>query len=167
MSDDDLNVVITWRPIREEDDWDERRCVYAYANPADLAGTQAIVYVGKADFQSVRERWNDHQVDGLLDELDTDHGVPEPLVLVGAIDVVDGTRLTVELLADIEGLLIRFLEPVGNRVLPRMVRPGLVITNKGRWFADELMATADLDEADFSDEDADLNDEDDESSDDD
>src|SRR6267142_1572655 len=135
MSDDDLNVIITWRPIREEDDLDERRCVYAYANPAGLASTQAIVYVGKADFQSVRERWNGHQADGLLDELDADHGVPEPLVLVGTVDVVDGTRLTVELLENIEGLLIHFLEPVGNRKRPTMLRSGLVLTNKGTWFA--------------------------------
>src|SRR5438093_1166331 len=162
MSDDDLNVTTTWRPTREDGAWDERRCVYAYANPADLAGTQAIVYVGKADFQSVRERWNGHQADGLLDELDADHGVSEPLVLVGTVDVVDGTRLTVELLADIEGLLIHFIEPFGNRKRPTMLRSGLVLTNKGTWFADERIATDDLDEADFTDEDADLDEGDDE-----
>lgn len=153
MSDDDLNVTITWRPVSEEADWDERRCMYAYANPAELLSTRGIVYVGKADSQSVRERWNDHGRDGLLDELG------EVLVLVGTIDVVDGTRLTERLLDDIEGLLIFFLDPVGNRKGPTTLRAGLVITNEGNWYGEDVMATDAVDEADFQDESLDDEDE--------
>ena len=155
MSDHDLKVTITWRPIQDEKDWDERRCVYAYADLDELAELSSVAYIGKADPQSVRECWDGHQADGRIDQLDID-----ALVLVGTVKVADGSPLTEKLLGEIEGLLIHYTDPFGNRKRPTILRAGLVITNEGLWYGEDVMATDDLDEADFQDES--LDDEDDE-----
>ncbi len=114
-----LDVMVFWRRVgRRSDWWGADRCLYAYVDSAD----SEVLYVGKADFSTVRERWSAHQQDGVFECFD-DVDVSKWHTIVGQITT--GTRLTQQLLSDIEGLLIRRLLPRCNAQVPRTTRPGL------------------------------------------
>src|SRR5436189_4219217 len=88
--------------------WGGRLCLYAYLHPT----SDWLLYVGKADFSTVRERlYGDHKAQ-LWRDLRRKYGIEDVRVMHGEL-VVDGRR-TSELLSDTESLLIKRLRPFGN-----------------------------------------------------
>ena len=129
--DTTLDVTVTWHEPGADENWDASRTLYAYLDP----DTGEIVYVGKADYCSVRERANDHETDERflervgLDEWDT--------ILGDVSDMSDMDRLTVPLLQDVEELLIWHLRPRGNVRVAEPKRIGLRVICDGAWPEDE------------------------------
>ncbi len=124
-----IDVVLRWYEPDEED-WDEARCVYAYLDPK----TRKIIYVGKADDSSPRERWNGHQADGLFEFFKIDLGLEEWDTIFGEVEEMQGmSSLSFELLLDIETLLIWHVRPPGNVQIGEPKRPGLRVTCESEW----------------------------------
>jgi len=126
---DHMHVEIEWARIDEDDDplWQESQCLYAYA---DL-DTGELLYIGKADYQTVRQRLHGQHKEDLFDDLDVD----DVAVFHGRALLEPGRRLTSELLGDLEALLIMELEPPGNVAYTqsRPSRPGMTISCVGDW----------------------------------
>lgn len=125
------NVRLHWRSVRSVRDpnWQAARCLYAYLAPEE----PEILYIGKADGGStVRRRWNASDKIGLHDALEQQRGTGEHRVIVGHVE--SDWRLTRQLLADVETLLIHALEPWGNiaAIRSRIARPGLHVRCLGR-----------------------------------
>ncbi len=124
-----LDVTVDWYQP-DKDDWNEARQVYAYVHP----DTQVILYIGKADYCSPQERWNGHESDGLFDEFERDYDLKECDTILGEVTEINGvSRVSVELLTDIEELLIWLISPSGNRQFAEPKRPDLRITCTGAW----------------------------------
>lgn len=121
-----LKVHVEWR-----DNVDLSRVLYAYLD----ASTQKLLYIGKADYQTVRQRYNgEHKKAMFLDLL----GGLESFrisVIVGEPVLETGRRLSSALLADIESLLIYRIKPPLNKqcIQSRICRAGMVITCGGEW----------------------------------
>ncbi len=111
--------------------WRWTRCLYAYLHPDD----NKILYIGKADGPTVRKRFNAPDKDDLFDFLKDEMGITSVVVIAGWIELEAGRRLSRELLADIESLLIRRLRPVGNvqSTRSRVSRSGLTVLCLGAW----------------------------------
>jgi hypothetical protein len=105
------------------------RCLYAYLDPE----SHEILYVGKAWGKSVRERRIEKQ--SFWRVLETERGIYKHVALIGVPELEQGGRLTKELLADIESLLIIHEQPCGNKQCrkSRIRRPGLVVHCLGAW----------------------------------
>src|SRR2546426_872214 len=103
-----MHVEIEWARIDEDVDplWQESQCLYAYAD----SDTGELLYIGKADYQTVRQRLHGQHKEDLFDDLDVD----DVAVFHGRALLEPGRRLTSELLGDLEALLIMELEPPGN-----------------------------------------------------
>jgi len=124
-----LGMVVEWYEP-EDDDWNTARCLYAYLHPT----TREILYLGKADRSSPRERWNGHKADGVFQFIEDEFGLDEPDTIFGEVTSMEGMeRLTVELLLDAEELLLWHIEPPANANIPEPKRPGLRITCEGEW----------------------------------
>lgn len=124
-----MHAAIEWTRLEEDDDalWQESQCLYAYA---DL-DTGELLYIGKADYQTVQQRLYGPHKEELFDDLDVD----EVVVLQGTLLLEPGRRLTSELLGDVEALLIMELQPQGNVTYTqsRPSRPGMTISCEGDW----------------------------------
>ena len=107
----------------------ERRALYLIAHPRRWEP----IYIGKADGTSVRERQVASDKLRMFRDLERQRGVYEHRLLVGLIDTAH--RLTRELMADVESLLIMGLQPWGNihSTRTRIARPGLRVRNHGIW----------------------------------
>ncbi|UYV12373.1 MAG: hypothetical protein NCW75_13875 [Phycisphaera sp.] len=127
------NVRIHW--TTEPDDDNEllecRGALYALCDPE----TDKVLYLGKADRQTVRQRIACRSKDGVLEYIDVVLDIPEYVVRVGEISTA--CRLTAQLLGDIESLLIRELAPPANIqcVYERISRPGMQVSCSGDWLA--------------------------------
>lgn len=128
-----MTVEIRWREIGRDADlaWRYSRVLYAYLDPSG----KEILYIGKADGTTVRQRWTRSAKEGFWDDLERELGILEHLVFVGEPFLGAGTRLTRDLLADIESLLINRIKPWGNVASrrSRISRPGLVVRCLGDW----------------------------------
>jgi hypothetical protein len=126
-------VEIKWRRIRGESDlaWDWTRVLYAYLD--HLA--KEILYIGKADGITVRQRWTRSSKVAFWDALERERGIKKHVVLVGDVAIESGRRLSRELLADVESLLIKRVQPWGNIMNreSRISRPGLRVVCVGGW----------------------------------
>jgi len=125
------DTAIQWCDLEDEDDgWQQTRCLYAY-----WASDGELLYVGKAWGKTVRERWQRSAKPHFWDDIERHRGVHEHTVGVGSIHS-GGQRLTHQLLADIESLLIHRLQPWGNLQsrLTRIKRVGLTVHCYGDWF---------------------------------
>ncbi len=125
----DGHVDIAWTRLEEDDDalWQDSQCLYAYAEP----DTDELFYIGKADYQTVRQRLYGPHKEDLFNDLDLD----EVAVVHGALVLEPGRRLTSELLGDVEALLIMELQPPGNVAYThsRPSRPGMTVACVGDW----------------------------------
>jgi hypothetical protein len=120
------NVHVKWG-----DDISLLRVLYAYLNPK----TRQVLYVGKADYRSVRQRYRgDHKNAMFLDLIGSRPSLKIE-VIVGELYFDANRRYSSALLADVESLLIYRLKPPLNRqcINSRISRPGMVVTCSGRW----------------------------------
>ncbi len=120
-----------WTRLADDGEaWGWTCALYAYQHPR----TRELFYVGKADGCSVRARWNAADKDGLWDAVERGRGIHAHRVLVAAFSLPAGARLTRQLVADVESLLIFALQPWGNiaSTRTRICRPGLRVRNLGR-----------------------------------
>jgi len=111
--------------------WADSYCLYAYLHPM----RNWILYVGKADYSSVRKRLSgDHKSDVFAD-IERRYGIEGVRVIHGQLFGEKGMRRTSQLLSDVESLLIMRLQPFGNiqSTSNRIFRPGLRVYCFGDW----------------------------------
>lgn len=126
-------VEVEWSHLEHDDDslWDAQLCLYVYLHPT----RDWLLYVGKADFSTVRKRLAGKHKEFLFRDLHDKYGVNEIRVLHGNLSLVDGGRRTSALLSDVESLLITRLKPFGNIISrnSRIQRPGMRVHCTGDW----------------------------------
>jgi hypothetical protein len=129
----DPHVEVDWRSLNGEDDagWNLVRCLYGYLAP-DM---REILYIGKSWGVSVRGRWSRSAKSDFWDDLEAERKIARHYVLLGQIALFGESRLSRQLLADVESLLIFHLAPWGNiqSTRTRISRPGLVVRCVGAW----------------------------------
>lgn len=125
-------TTVRWRTASEDSDlWDYRRVLYAYFDVDD----KEVLYIGKADRQTVRERRTRSAKKNFWDDLEKERNIYKTIVRVGEIRLEEGHKLSRELLLDAESLLIKRLRPWGNiqSRSTRILRPGLRVRCEGDW----------------------------------
>ena len=127
-----IDVELSWRPVMTEDPaWTWSLALYAIA----AAGSREIIYLGKADGSTLRQRW---RRDGAKEKFrrwyERVFRTETHLLFVGEF-VMSTARLTRQLVADIESLLIHRLKPLGNigAIRTRISRPRLRVSCTGEW----------------------------------
>lgn len=122
-------VVDWWWP--EETDFDLCRCLYAYLHPR----TDELLYLGKADRQSVRQRMRGRHKDSVYEYLEREWKLEHLRPIIGELMLDESQRFSSALLADVESLLIHRLTPACNVscIDSRISRPGLTIECRGDW----------------------------------
>ena len=126
-------VRVEWRRISPESEglFGAARVLYTYVVPPH----SEIVYIGRADGKTVGERWGRSAKEKFWDDLERERRIFKHAVLVGVLELEQGSRLTRELLADVESLLIHEVGPWGNvqSRQSRISRPGLRVVCGGEW----------------------------------
>ena len=123
MRGGDWKINLHWTQLDDEDHdlWHACPAIYAYVYRRE------ILYVGKVDGSStVRTRWDSRDKDAVFTFLRREGIASNRLwVHVGEFEY-DG-RLTREMVADVESILIKALQPRGNIASKRsrISRPGL------------------------------------------
>ena len=127
-----MNIEIKWEYTGEgEESLGFSRVLYAYLHP----GTSDILYIGKADHCTVKERLFGAHKEEIFEEMVRNFGITELHTIVGVLYVPENRRYSSELLADIESLLIVKVQPSYNiqSRKSRISRPGLEIRCIGEW----------------------------------
>jgi len=111
----------------------ESRCLYAYIDRR----SNELVYIGKCWGTTVAERWNAPDKDETFDRI-REAGTPQKYidVSVGLILLPEGSRISFELVVDLESLLIFKEEPCGNIQNVQScgaARRGLRVACSGDW----------------------------------
>jgi len=111
--------------------WGANFCLYSYLHPE----TERILYVGKADQQTVRQRLNGEHKSELFDFFADAFHLDDVAVIQGELLPEEGRRRSAQLLSDVESLLIMRLQPPGNIAYShsRPYRPGLRVRCIGDW----------------------------------
>lgn len=125
-------ATVHWTNIPEAHPlWQLNRGLYSYWSPS----ATDLFYLGKVDGKTVRQRWNASDKRGFWRFIERELGYRNHTVFAGEVLLSNNTRLTRELLADIESLLISHLTPAGNiqSIHSRIARPGLVVQCRGSW----------------------------------
>ncbi len=128
-------VIVNWQqPDSEPGLWNVWRGLYAYLN-LDGDDESEILYIGKVDGTTVRQRWRRSGKVGFWDSLEKKRGIYFHGVIVGLILLPVGQRLSRKLVTDIESLLINRVCPWGNIQCrnSRASRPSLVVRCEGEW----------------------------------
>jgi len=123
-------IEIRWRTLDDEDPgWKSCRCLYAYLTP----NGKEILYIGKAWSATVRDRWYKKRV--FWKDLEKQRGIKYTIPLIGEVYLFGEQRLTRELLADIESLLINIEKPWGNIQCQkdRIRRPSMQVKCTSKW----------------------------------
>jgi hypothetical protein len=124
-------VQVDWTNLEEQRDplWSDQLCLYAYLHP----GRAWLLYVGKADYSTIRERLGGDHKAQLWYDLRREYGIDEVRVMHGGLIVE--SRRTSELLSDVESLLIKRLRPFGNiqSTRSRISRAGMRVHCIGAW----------------------------------
>src|SRR5690349_14426481 len=84
------------------------RTLYAYLAPR----AAEILYIGKADRCTVRERWREKKQ--FWTDLEREHNIKSHRLIVAEWDIPADCRMTRQLLGDSESLLIHQVKPWGN-----------------------------------------------------
>jgi len=127
-----MEIKVEWEILEDTDSsWESCRCLYAYLAPKG----KEILYIGKAWGTSVRNRWSRNGKEEFWEDLEKQRGIKYHIPLIGKIYLQVGRRLTGELLADVESLLINIEKPWGNiqSQKNRIGRPGMRVTCNGTW----------------------------------
>lgn len=111
--------------------WGANFCLYSYLDPQ----TDRILYIGKADYQTVRQRLHGEHKSELFDFFSHAFGLDEVAVIQGEMLPEEGRRRSTQLLSQVESLLIVRLQPPGNIAYTRSrpYRPGLRVKCIGDW----------------------------------
>lgn len=133
-----MQVEIAWSLVADDkhDAWRSNRALYAYLHPRQ----REILYIGKADGTTVRARFTAPDKMRFWRDLERGRRIYEHRMLIGLISTKE--RLTRQLLADVESILIFSVQPWGNvsATRSRIFRPGLVVRNVGRhWTGPRLV----------------------------
>ena len=130
-----MSIQVVWQelfPLSEDARWGYTNCLYAYISPRH----NEILYIGKANGCSVRQRWNasDKKIN-FWQPLEEQRGIYEHITLLGEIYLEIGRRFSRQLLSDIESLLIAYEQPWGNSKCrkSRISRPSMEIKCYGDW----------------------------------
>ena len=131
---DPNRVVVQWSSLTRRDPrWHAGLCLYAYVHPSN----KRLLYLGKADLQSVQRRLYGSHKDAVFDEIWDLYALePHELeVLQGELMLEEGRRRSSQLLSDVESLLIIRLKPRCNiaSTRSRIYRPGLRVDCVGDW----------------------------------
>jgi hypothetical protein len=127
-----LNVIVDWTKLGPRHSlWDGTFCLYAYLHPEN----DRILYIGKADYQTVRQRLYGSHKNEIFDFFWRKYGIEKVNVIQGELMLEEGRRRSTELLADVESLLIVRLQPPANIAYTRSrtYRPGLRVRCIGDW----------------------------------
>jgi len=131
-----MAIEVEWHYIAgaRDREWNRTNVLYAYTDPED----DVILYIGKAygPSTSVRLRFQADDKADFRDFITNELGVKKVNVLVGTLILEEGERLTRQLLADVEGLLIFREDPCGNvqnTRSRRISRSGMRIKCTGDW----------------------------------
>jgi len=91
------------------------------------------LYIGKAWGTTVEERWNLKKT--FWKDLEKQRGINHVIPLIGEVYLFGEQRLTRQLFADIESLLINTEKPWGNiqSQVHRIRRPGMLVKSTGKW----------------------------------
>ncbi len=125
-------VEVLWSELEDGDPlWSSSFCLYAYLH----AQRDWLLYVGKADYSSVRQRLHGAHKEQLFDDIYRRYGTEQVRVLHGDLVLPAGRRRSSELLGDVESLLIMRLQPFGNiqSRRSRFERRGLRVHCVGDW----------------------------------
>lgn len=139
-----LDVHVDWRGIADDDDaWTWNLALYGIVEPR----TRSLVYLGKADGSTLRQRWC--RAGAKADFwrwYEANFRNRRHLLFAGEF-VASTARLTRQLVADVESLLIHRLRPLGNvaSVRSRIARPGLRVMCSGDWPASPRVFLDNLD----------------------
>ena len=127
----DSSIEVKWQPISNNNEyWNSSRCLYAYLHPK----TYKILYIGKADGTTVKERWNAEDKDKLWNFLNK-NGIKKHIPIIGFVYLPGSRRFSSELLKDIESLLIYHEQPIcniDNKKTRGISRPGMIIKCSGK-----------------------------------
>jgi hypothetical protein len=124
-----MKIEIEWEKIETNGDDDYKECLYAYLHPK----TKEILYIGKADSTTVRERWKAEDKEPLKKFL-SENGIEKIYPIIGFLVLPEGKIFSSKLLNDIESLLIFKEKPKGNiknTQTRNISRPGMEIRCKG------------------------------------
>src|SRR5437870_287002 len=128
-----LRVEIPWIALDDDRDptWTKNFCLYAYLHPE----RDWLLYIGKSDYQTVRQRLHGDHKAALFDFFWRKYGIDNVRVLQSDLVLEEGRRRSSELLGDVETLLIMRLQPAGNvaNTRSRLYRPGLRVRCTGDW----------------------------------
>lgn len=126
-----MNVFVDWWWAHKED-YQLRQLLYAYLHP----GTDELLYLGKADYQSVGERMRGRHKEGIYDQLKRELRLGALRPLVGELTFAKGRRFSSAALSDVESLLIQQIKPPYNSscIDSRISRPGLNVICRGKWW---------------------------------
>src|SRR5262245_37240660 len=128
-----MEVKVHWKVVEDELDeqWNFNSGLYAYLTPKH----DEILYIGKVDGCTVRQRWNATDKMKFWRDLERERRVYRHAVLFGGISLQLGSRLTGQLLSDVESLLIHQVSPWGNiqSRKARIIRPGMRVVCTGYW----------------------------------
>src|SRR5438105_5915742 len=107
-----LRVEVDWTMIADRGDplWQDSFCLYGYLSPR----TDQILYIGKADYQTVRQRTHGGHKAELFEYLSNYSKSDELSIIHGQLLLEEGRRFSTQLLSDVESLLIMRLQPRGN-----------------------------------------------------
>lgn len=127
-----MSIKITWYRIDEHNEflWDVNRGLYAY-----LGAEDEFLYIGKVDGRTIRQRFQRSAKPHYWDFVEANLGYFETEVIVGIVELPQGSRHSRQLLSDIESLLINEIQPLGNIACrnTRISRPGLSFKCCGDW----------------------------------
>jgi hypothetical protein len=125
-------VDVEWTQLEYYDPlWHDWLCLYAYMSSVN----QRIVYIGKADCQTVGQRLHGTHKNAIYDFCERELEIDELDVLHGQLWPEEGRRRSSQLLADVESLLIMRLQPPCNVACTRSryMRPHLRVRCNGAW----------------------------------
>ena len=132
----DERILIDWQDVHGESGcrWDWTLALYAILHPREAV----VLYLGKADGTSVRTRWDaDDKHERVWRRIEDEWGIFEHCFIVGEFCPPTGVRLTRQLVADVESLLIHQIKPWANTQCVKtrdVYRPGMVVCCQGEWF---------------------------------
>lgn len=131
-----MKIEVHWQYADDESDEIllRRKVLYAYT---DGLGEE-IVYIGKADASSVKERLNGKHKSTIFKHMETNLKFKKYGISVGTFELPAGKRLSSELISDVESLLIYSLKPVENiqSISGGISRPGMEVFCDGDWPCD-------------------------------